>query len=48
MAVNNWGAHLDVGQVSGVAVDPNDNPVILNRGCHNWDDKSVEIKLITK
>ncbi len=37
--VNNWGSGLKVGQVAGVAVGPDDNPVVFHRGCHKWDGK---------
>jgi len=35
--VNNWGADLELGQVGGVAVTNDDEPVVFHRGCHKWD-----------
>jgi len=37
LKVNNFAAGLDVGQVSAVAVNPNDQPVIFHRGHVVWD-----------
>ena len=37
--VNNFASNLDVGQVSAVAVNPNDQPVIFHRGHVVWDQK---------
>jgi len=44
VGLHNWGSHLDIGQVSGVAVDPDDNPVIFQRGNVVWDGKSFNNK----
>lgn len=38
--VTDWpGLKLKLGQVSGLALDPNDNLVIFHRGNHVWDEK---------
>lgn len=37
MKVNNFAAGLDVGQVSAISVNPNDQPVIFHRGHVVWD-----------
>lgn len=37
--VNNWGTDLRVGQVSGIAVNPSDEPVIFHRGPVTWDSR---------
>ena len=37
LKVNNFAADLDVGQVSAVAVNPNDQPVIFHRGHVTWN-----------
>lgn len=33
------GVNLRIGQVSGLALDPNNNLVIFHRGDHLWDEK---------
>jgi len=38
--VNNFAANLEVGQVSAVAVNPNDQPVIFHRGHVVWDQNT--------
>ena len=35
--MNNFASGLDVGQVSAVSVNPNDQPVIFHRGHVKWD-----------
>jgi peptidylamidoglycolate lyase len=42
--INNWGADLDVGQVAGIAVNPDDEPVIFHRGPVVWDKSSFDRK----
>lgn len=37
--VHNWGSDLNVGQVAGIAVNPNDEPVIFHRGSVVWGPK---------
>jgi len=39
--INNWGSDLDeaLGQVGGVAITPEDDPIVFHRGCHKWDEK---------
>ncbi len=37
--VNNWANHLGLGQVSAVAVNPSDQPVVFHRGPVVWDAK---------
>jgi len=37
LKVNNFASGLDVGQVSAVSVNPNDQPVIFHRDHVNWD-----------
>ncbi|XP_075037514.1 peptidyl-glycine alpha-amidating monooxygenase isoform X4 [Mixophyes fleayi] len=41
--VVDWpGVNLKVGQVSGLALDPNNNLVIFHRGDHIWDENSFD------
>ncbi|XP_040198837.1 peptidyl-glycine alpha-amidating monooxygenase isoform X3 [Rana temporaria] len=41
--VTDWpGLNLKLGQVSGLALDPNDNLVIFHRGNHVWDENSFD------
>lgn len=41
--VTDWpGLKLKLGQVSGLALDPNDNLVIFHRGNHVWDENSFD------
>ncbi|XP_040277523.1 peptidyl-glycine alpha-amidating monooxygenase isoform X4 [Bufo bufo] len=40
------GVNLKVGQVSGLALDPNDNLVIFHRGDHVWDENSFDRKFV--
>ncbi|XP_063820148.1 peptidyl-glycine alpha-amidating monooxygenase isoform X4 [Pseudophryne corroboree] len=41
--VTDWpGENLKVGQVSGLALDPNNNLVIFHRGDHIWDENSFD------
>jgi peptidylamidoglycolate lyase len=40
LKVNNFAAGIDVGQISAVSVNPNDQPVIFHRGHVVWDAKS--------
>ena len=37
--VNNFGRQLELGQVSAISVNPNDQPVIFHRGHVVWDQK---------
>lgn len=39
VGVNNWGSHLTLGQVSGVAVNPDDEPVVFHRGSVVWNER---------
>jgi len=34
--LHNWASHLRPGQISGVAINPNDEPVIFHRGNVEW------------
>jgi peptidylamidoglycolate lyase len=40
--VHNWGSDLNVGQVAGIAVNPNDEPVIFHRGSVVWGPKCFD------
>ncbi|XP_056393506.1 peptidyl-glycine alpha-amidating monooxygenase isoform X3 [Hyla sarda] len=40
------GINLEIGQVSGLALDPNNNLVIFHRGDHVWDDNSFDRKFV--
>ncbi|XP_069819072.1 peptidyl-glycine alpha-amidating monooxygenase isoform X4 [Dendropsophus ebraccatus] len=43
----NWpGVNLKIGQVSGLALDPNNNLVIFQRGDHVWDADSFDRKFV--
>ncbi|XP_054842243.1 peptidyl-glycine alpha-amidating monooxygenase isoform X3 [Eublepharis macularius] len=45
--VTDWpGINLKVGQVSGLALDPNSNLVIFHRGDHVWDRNSFDNRYI--
>lgn len=38
--VRGWGRVLNLGQVSGVSVDPEGRPVVFHRGSRKWDHKT--------
>ncbi|XP_066459129.1 peptidyl-glycine alpha-amidating monooxygenase isoform X3 [Eleutherodactylus coqui] len=40
------GINLKIGQVSGIALDPNNNLVIFHRGDHVWDSNSFDRKFV--
>ncbi|XP_069608414.1 peptidyl-glycine alpha-amidating monooxygenase isoform X3 [Ranitomeya imitator] len=40
------GVNLKIGQVSGLALDPNNNLVIFHRGGHVWDANSFDVKFV--
>lgn len=40
------GVNLRIGQVSGLALDPNNNLVIFHRGDHLWDENSFDRKFV--
>lgn len=42
VGIHNWGSHLKLGQVSGISVNPNDEPVIFHRGSTVWDQRSFD------
>ncbi len=42
--IHNWASMLKLGQVSGVAVNPDDEPVVFHRGSVVWDGRSVGTK----
>ncbi|KAM8961206.1 peptidyl-glycine alpha-amidating monooxygenase isoform 4-T4 [Pelodytes ibericus] len=45
--VVDWpGVNLKLGQVSGLALDPNNNLVIFHRGDHVWDGNSFDRKFV--
>ena len=44
VGIYNWGSRLHLGQVSGVAVNTRDEPVIFQRGCHLWGPKTFNDK----
>ncbi|MPC12378.1 hypothetical protein E2C01_005068 [Portunus trituberculatus] len=38
-AMERWGPGIQLGQVSGVSVDPQGRPVIVHRGPRVWDQR---------
>ncbi|XP_050687178.1 peptidyl-alpha-hydroxyglycine alpha-amidating lyase 2-like isoform X4 [Eriocheir sinensis] len=42
-AVEGWGPELQLGQVSGVSVDPQGRPVLFHRGTRVWDHRTFNV-----
>jgi len=42
VSVNNWGAHTKLGQISGVAINPEDEPVVFHRGDKVWREGTFD------